>query len=77
MGAGMKTRSEPETIKGFQVEDPREVFAAYSREEMERQRETNPDFDGDLHREAVELVLSRLWVDTVPTLEEINREGGP
>ena len=71
----MKTHNAPTMLEGFQVEDPREVFVAYSQEEMGRREETNADFDRALYQEAVDLVLSRLQVDTVPGLDTINSRG--
>lgn len=44
----------------FQVEDPVAVFTAFSQEEIQRWRNTEPDFDEALHQKAVSLVVDRL-----------------
>lgn len=51
---------ERTTTADFQVEDPIAVFTAFSQEEIQRWRNTEPDFDESLHQEAVALVLDRL-----------------
>ncbi|MEO5339794.1 MAG: hypothetical protein H7837_04635 [Magnetococcus sp. MYC-9] len=56
----MTDQERPNTQDGFQVEDPVAVFAAFSREELRRWRDTEPAFDAALHEEAVALVLERL-----------------
>lgn len=56
----MNTQNRSNQEEGFQVEDPQTVFEKYSSEEIQRLRETDPDFNESLHQEAVSLVLNRL-----------------
>lgn len=44
----------------FQVENPLAVFETFSTEEMQRCRDTDPNFDATLHQEAVSLVVNYL-----------------
>ena len=68
----METQNASSPAEGFQVEDPLAVFEAFSREEMQRWRDTDSDFDVDLHQEAVSLVLNRL--KTGATAAELEKE---
>ncbi|MBF0294968.1 MAG: hypothetical protein HQL96_07235 [Magnetococcales bacterium] len=44
----------------FRIQDPVQVFATFSAEEIARRQQTDPAFDAPLHQEAMELVQSRL-----------------
>ncbi|MBF0402062.1 MAG: hypothetical protein HQL90_15025 [Magnetococcales bacterium] len=56
----MNPQEKSNPSEGFQVEDPLAVFTAFSQEEIRRWRSTEPEFDEELHQEAVSLVLGRL-----------------
>ncbi|MEO5331887.1 MAG: hypothetical protein H7839_07665 [Magnetococcus sp. YQC-5] len=44
----------------FRIQDPIQVFDAFSQEEIERRRQTDPHFDEPLHQDARTLILNRL-----------------
>jgi len=46
--------------KSFQVKEPVEAFREFAEAEVERLRETNPEFDYELYRRALKLVATRL-----------------
>lgn len=56
----MKNQNASNPVENFQVEDPLAVFEAFSREEIRRWQNTDPDFDATLPKEAIALVLNRL-----------------
>ncbi|MBF0181157.1 MAG: hypothetical protein HQM03_14130 [Magnetococcales bacterium] len=54
----------------FRIQDPVQVFATFSAEEIARRQQTDPEFDAPLHQEAIELILSRLR-SRVPAKEAV------
>lgn len=47
-------------IQQFRLNDPAEEFTQYSQMEAERLQLADPNFDENLHKQAVELVLRKL-----------------
>ena len=56
----MPSSSQPLVIQRFRVIDLAEEFLNHSRMEIERLRNTGPDFEENLYQQAVELVLRKL-----------------
>ena len=50
----------------FIAKDPAAEFSAFSREETQRIADTDPNFDGELYQQAIELALSHLAPPTEP-----------
>ncbi len=56
----MTHTEERPILEGFRLRDPAEEFEEYCQVELERLRSSGTDFDEDLYREAVRLVLRKL-----------------
>ncbi|MBF0428114.1 MAG: hypothetical protein HQL94_04265 [Magnetococcales bacterium] len=56
----MSLHESSESHTEFRLQDPIKLFETFSTEEMERRRQTDPNFNADLYQEARQLVLSRL-----------------
>jgi len=50
----------PVTVRPFRLCDPAEEFTHYSQMEAERLQLENPQFDENLHQQAVELILRKI-----------------
>lgn len=59
-GVYVKSSSEKYFVENFHLHSPVEEFQEFSRLEVDRLRDENPNFDESIHRQAIDLVQRKL-----------------